>query len=128
MLASNGFIKLHPSALIDMKQTWPKKQITYPLTKNMSDANRSLFNCGRWNELKRFAFLTVKHHNPENLVFEHLSTKEKTRSPYKNDRLEEIKRMRIGIIMDTLTSVDIVEIVKCGGIILEVFHDFSVVT
>ena len=32
--------------------------------------------------------------------------------------------MRKGIIIDTLTIVDIVEIVKCGGIILEVFERF----
>ena len=32
--------------------------------------------------------------------------------------------MRNGIIVDTLTSVDIVEIVKCGGVILEVFEGF----
>ena len=31
--------------------------------------------------------------------------------------------MRNGIIIDTLTSVDIVEIVECGGI-LEVFEGF----
>ena len=28
------------------------------------------------------------------------------------------------IILDILTSVDIVEIVKCGGIVLEVFEEF----
>ena len=32
--------------------------------------------------------------------------------------------MRNGIIGDNLTSVDIVEIVKCGGIILEVIEGF----
>ena len=30
--------------------------------------------------------------------------------------------MRNGIIIDILTSVDNVEIVKCGGVILEVFE------
>ena len=32
--------------------------------------------------------------------------------------------MRNGIIMDNLTGSDIVEIVKCGGIILEVCEGF----
>ena len=32
--------------------------------------------------------------------------------------------MRNGIIIDTLTSIDIVEIVKYGGVILEVFESF----
>ena len=90
----------------------------------MSDAVGSLFNSLRWNELKRSSFLTVKDHNPENLIFQHLPVKEKVENPYKNNRLEEINSMRNGIIIDTLTSVDIVEIVKCGGIILEVFEGY----
>ena len=90
----------------------------------MSDAVCSLFNSGRRNELKRSAFLTVKYHNPENLIFQHLSVKEKIENPYENNRLEEINRMRSGIIIDTLTRVDIVEIVKCGGVIMEAYDGF----
>ena len=90
----------------------------------MNDAICCLFNSGRWNELNRSAFLTVKYHNPENLIFQHIPVKEKVKNPYKNKRLEEINRMRNGIIIDTLMSVDIVEIVKCGGVILEVFEGF----
>ena len=90
----------------------------------MSDAVCTLFNSGRWNELNRCAFLTVNYHNPENLIFQHLPVKEKIENPCKNNRLEEINRMRNGIIIDTLTSVDIVEFVKCGGIILEVYEGF----
>ena len=90
----------------------------------MNDAVCTLFISGRWNELNRSAFLTVKYHNPENLVFQHLPIKEKTENPYKNNRLEEINRMRNGIIIDTLTSIDIVEIIKYGSIILEVYEGF----
>ena len=79
----------------------------------MSDAVCSLFNSGRWNELNRSAFLTVEYHNPENLKFQHLPVKEKIENSYKNKRFEEINRMRNGIIIDTLTNVDIVEIVIC---------------
>ena len=86
----------------------------------MSDAICTLFNSGRWNEINRSAFLTVKYHNPENLIFQHLPVKEKINNPYKNSRFEEINRMRNGIITDTLTSIDIVEIVKYGGVILDV--------
>ena len=32
--------------------------------------------------------------------------------------------MRNGIIIDNLTGVDIVEVVKCGGVILEVYGGF----
>ena len=90
----------------------------------MNNAVCNLFNSGRWKELNRSAFLTVKYHNPEYLIFQHLPIKEKVKKPYKNNRLEEISRKRNGIIIDTLTSVDIIEIVKYGGIFLDVYEGF----
>ena len=32
--------------------------------------------------------------------------------------------MRNGIILDTLASVDIVEVVKCEGVVLEIYEGF----
>ena len=124
MLVSYDFNSLYPSAQIDKNSTWPKIETAYPFKKHMNDSICTLFNTGRWNELDRSAFLTVKYHNPENLIFQHLPLKEKIENPYKNNRLEEINGMRIGIIIDTLTSIDIVEIVKYGGIILEIYEGF----
>ena len=124
LLVSYDFNSLYPSAQIDKKSTWPKIETVYPFKKHMNDSICTLFNNGRWNELNRSAFLTVKHHNPPNLIFQHLPIKEKIENPYKNNRLEGINRMRNGIIIDTLTSIDIVEIVKYGGIILEIFEGF----
>ena len=124
LLVSFDFNSLYPSAQIDKNSTWPKIETAYPCKIFMNDAICCLFNSGRWNELNRSAFLTVKYHNPKNLIFQHLPIKEKIKNPYKNNRFEEINRMRNGIIIDTLTSVDIVEIVKCGDVILEVFEGF----
>ena len=90
----------------------------------MSESVCTLFNSGRWDELNRSAFLTVKYHNPENLIFQHLPIKEKIKNPYKNNRLEEIYRMRNGTIIGTLTSIDTVKIVKCGAVILEIYEGF----
>ena len=90
----------------------------------MRDAVCSLFNNGRWIELNRCAFLTVKYHSPQKLIFQHLPVKEKIINPYKNNKLEVINTMRNGIILDTLMSVDIVELVKCRG----VMNCFSVKT
>ena len=90
----------------------------------MKESICSLVNSERRNELNISAFLTVKFHNPDNLIFQHLPVKEKIKNPYKNFRLKEIIGIRNGIILDTLTSVDIVEMVKCGGNILEVFEEF----
>ena len=124
LLVSYDFNSLYPSAQIDKNSTWPKIETAYPFKKYMNDAVCYLFNNRRWDELNRSAFLTVKYHNPENLIFQHLPVKEKIENPYKNNRFEEINRMRNGIIIDTLTSVDIVEIVKYGGEILEVYEGF----
>ena len=124
LLVSYDFNSLYPSAQIDKNSTWPKIETAYPFKKHMNDAVCYLFNSGKWNQINRSAFLTVKYHNPENLIFQHLPIKEKIKNPYKNNRFEEINRMRNGIIIDTLTSVDIVEIVKYGGVILEVFEGF----
>ena len=88
----------------------------------MNESICSLFNRGRWSEINRSSFPTVKHHNPENLVFKHLPVKEKIKISYKNNRLEESQRMRKGKILDFLTSVDIVEVVKYGGYILKVIE------
>ena len=112
LLVSYDFNSLYPSAQIDKNSTWPKIETAYPFKKYMNDAVCTLFNSGRWNELNRSAFLTVKYHNPKNMIFQPLPIKEKIENPYKNNRLEEINRMRNGIIIDTLTSIDIVEIIK----------------
>ena len=124
LLVSYDFNSLYPSAQIDKNSTWPKIETSYPFKKHMNDAICTLFNSGKWNQLNRSAFLTIKYHNPENLVFQHLPIKEKINNPYKNNRLEKINRMRNGIIIDTLTSVDIVEIVKYGGDILDIYEGF----
>ena len=76
----------------------------------------SLLNSKRWKELNRFAFLTAKYPNLENSIFQHVFVGEKIKNPYKKkfDGMKNI-RMRNGIIRDTLSSVDIVENVECGG-------------
>ena len=124
LLASYDFNSLYPSAQIDSRTTWPRLEMAYLFKKNMRDAVCRLFNRGRWNELNRCAFLTLTYHNPKNLIFQHLPVKEKVKNPYKNNILEGIIRMRHGIITDILTSVDILEIVKCGGDLLENFEGF----
>ena len=124
MLESYDSNSLYPSKQIDLLSTWLKLKTTYPLKKHLNESVCSLFKSGRGNELNISAFLTVKYHKPELLVFQNLPVKEKTNSPYQNNRLEEIIKMRKVIIKDILTSVDILEISKCRGIILEVFEGF----
>ena len=63
------------------------------------------------------------YHSPENLDFQHFPVKEKF---FTHTKIIDWKRLAAenGTKIDTLTCVDIVEIVKCGGNILEVFEFF----
>ena len=83
-----------------------------------------MFISGRWDELKGFAFLSIKYHKRENLIFQHVLIKEKVINFFKNNRLEETYCVviRNGVVIDTLKSFDIVEINKCGSLVLEVLE------
>ena len=124
LLVSYNFNSLYPSAQTDLNGTRPKTETTYRFKKDMNETICTLFNCGRWSDLHRSAFSTVEYHSPEILIFQHLPVKEKIKNPYKNKRLEEVGMKRNGIIIDTMTKVDVVKIVKYGGVLLEVFEGF----
>ena len=81
----------------------------------MKDEIVEKFNTG--NFTKGSAILKIKYYNPKNFIVQHVPIKE---------RVEEIElnRMRIGYIIDTLTSVDIQEIVKIGGRVKENYEGF----
>ena len=123
-LVSYDFNSLYPSAQIDINGTWPKIETAHPYKKYMNESICTFFNSGKWNEFNRSAFLTVNYHNPENLIFQHLPIKEQIKKPFKNNRLEEVSRTRNGIIIDASTSVDNVEKLKYGGVILDVNEGF----
>ena len=88
----------------------------------MTDAVCKSFISGGWGELNRFAFVTIKYHNPEILIFQHIPIREKVINPQKNNRLEAVNPSRNGVITDSLNSFDNIEIVKGGGSVLEVFE------
>ena len=45
-----------------------------------SEAIFSLFNSGRWKDLNRSAFSTVRYLNLENLTFQHLPVRKKVKT------------------------------------------------
>ena len=61
------------------------------------------------------AILRIKYYNSRNLIFQHLPVEEKNKNV-------EVNGMRSGYINDTLTSVDICEIVKIGGRVIEIYE------
>ena len=70
-------------------------------------------NTGSFNQGS--ANLKIKYFNPKNLIVQHLPVKEK-------EKKIEINRMRNGCTIDTLASVDIREIVKIGGKVIEIYE------
>ena len=85
LLVSYDFNSLYPSNQIDSKSTWPKLETAYPFKKHMNESLCNLFISCRWDELNMKAFLTVKYHKPEHLVFQHLPVKKRTNNPYENN-------------------------------------------
>ena len=74
------------------------------------------FNKGNFNQGS--GILKIKFYNPNKLIVQHLPVKERVKKI-------EIIRIRNAYIIDTLTSVDIEEIVKIGGEVTEIFEDVN---
>ena len=107
---------LYPSAMWDEKSTYPKIETGFAFKPHMNDVYVKAFNDQTFNEDgDESAILTIKYYNPPGLIFQHLPVKEKVKKI-------EVNRMRNGYIIDTLTSVDIQEIVKIGGRVVQIYE------
>ena len=107
---------LYPSAIWDENSVYPKIETGFAFKPNMNDVYVDAFNNQTFNEDgDESAILTIKYHNPPNLIFQHLPIKEKVKKL-------EVNGMRNGYIIDTLTSLDIQEIVKVGEKVIEIYE------
>ena len=107
---------LYSRAMLDENSVYPKIETGFAFKPHMNDVYVEAFNNQTFNEDgDESAILTIKYHNPPDLIFQHLPVKEKVKKI-------EVNRMRIGYIIDTLTSVDIQEIVKIGGKVVEIYE------
>ena len=107
---------LYPSAMWDKNSVYPKIETGFAFKPNMNDVYVKAFNDQTFNEDgDESAILTIKYYNPPDLIFQHLPIKEKVKKV-------EVNRMRNGYIIDTLTSVDIQEIVKIGGKVVQIYE------
>ena len=105
-------VSLYPSAMWDEKSIYPRIETGFGYTRDMNNELVEKFNNQTFT--KGSAFLKIKYYNPKNLIVQHLPVKEK-------EKKNEINRMRNGYIVDILTSVDIQEIVKIGGRVIEIY-------
>ena len=106
-------VSLYPSAMWDEKSIYPRIETGYAYTRDMNDELVNKFNSGNFSQGS--AILKIKYFNSKNLIVQHLPVKEK-------EKKIEINRMRSGYIIDTLTSVDIQEIVKIGGEVIKIYE------
>ena len=97
----------------DPKSIYPKLETGYAFEKHMNNELVEKFNNQTFTQGS--AILKIKYYNPENLIVQHLPVKEK-------EKKIEINRMRNGYITQVVTSVDIQEIVKIGGKVIEIYE------
>ena len=105
---------LYSSAMWDKSSVYPKIETGFAFKPYMNHVYVEAFNNQTFNEDgDESAILTIKNHNPPDLIFQHLPIEEKVKKV-------EVNRMRNGYIINTITSVDIQEIVKIGGKVIEI--------
>ena len=81
----------------------------------MNDVDGEAFNNRTFSQDgNETAILRTKYYNPPNLIFQHLLVKEKVKN-------KEVNRLQNDVI-DTLTRVDIQQIVKIGGKAIEFYE------
>ena len=97
----------------DEKSTYPRIETAYVYTRDMNDELVEKFNTSIFNQGS--AILKIKYYSPKNLIVQDLPIKGKVNKM-------EINRMRNGYIIDYLTSVDIQEIVKIGGKVVQIYE------
>ena len=100
----------------DIILVYPKKETGFAFEPHLNNAYVEALNNQTFNQDgDESAILRIKFFSPLNLIFQHLPFKEKVKKI-------EVNRMKNGHIIDTLTIVDICEIVKINGRVVEVYE------
>ena len=97
----------------DLKSIYAEIETGYAYTNDMNNDLVEKFNYGIFNQGS--AILKIKYFNPKNLIVQHRPIKEKINK-------FEINRMRNGYITQIMTSVDIQEIVKIRGKMIQIYE------
>ena len=106
-------VSFYPSAMWDPKSIYPKIETGYACEKHMNNELVEKFNNQTFSQ--ESAILKIKYSDPKNLIVQHLPVKEK-------EKKIEINRMRNGYKTQVLSSVDVQEIVKIGGKVIEIYE------
>ena len=104
----------YPTVMMDEKSVYPKIKTGFVFKHHMKDVYVKSFKAQNFNEDgDESANLKIKYYNPPNLMSQHLPVKEKV-------RIILVNILRNDYIIDTLTSVDIQEIDKSGGKVIQI--------
>ena len=104
---------LYPSAMRDPKSVYPKIETGYAYTNDMKNDLVEKFNNGEFKQGS--AILKMNYYNPKNLIVQQFPIKEKVNKV-------EINCMQNGYNTQIMTSVDIQEIVKRGGKMIQIYE------
>ena len=121
---------LYPSAMVDKDSEYPDAISARAFKKEEEQEFLKLFNSQQFRP--RTAILTVLYEYPDNLFFQPIPAKDKINTTIpdvdeygnvsKIMKKDDLIRFRNGTIHDTLSSVDIQEIVKAGGRIIKIYE------
>ena len=104
---------LYPSGMWDEKSVYPKIESGFAFKPDFNDVYVEAFNNQSFNQDgDEYVILRIKCYNPLDLIFQYLPVEEKVKKI-------EIKRLKNGYIIDTLTSVDNCETVEMGRKVIE---------
>ena len=105
----------YPSAMWDENSVYPKIETGFAFKPYMNDVYVEAFNNKIFNQNgNESAILTIKYYNLRDFKFQHLPVQEMFNKI-------KVNRMRNGYIIDPLASVEIQEIVKIGGKVVEIY-------
>ena len=107
---------LYPSAMWDKNSVYCKVETRFAFKSYLNDISVETLIDRTFNQDgNESAILRINFYNQPNLVFQPLPVTEKVKNI-------EVNRMRNCYIIDTLTSVDIQEIAKTGGKVIEIYE------
>ena len=107
---------LYPSAMWDENSVYPKVETGIVFKPHLNKTYVDAFNNQTFNEDdNESATLKIRYYNPPNLKLQHFSVEEKLKNI-------EVNRKRNGYVIETLTSVDIRELVKFGGKMIQIYE------
>jgi hypothetical protein len=108
---------LYPSAMSHINSEYPKAESARVFDKSREKQEfLELFNSRKFRP--KCGIFHIEYFNPKDLILQHLTVKDNVKIDKSNG---EVNRFRNGLIRDTLNSVDIDQIVRCGGRITDIY-------